>query len=70
MVSGSKPGPSSRTRMTMPDGRLGVERRELDVHVLVLVAAVAMLDRVDHRLAHGDAHPVERLLVESGETSE
>ena len=67
-------GIESRTLVTHAndDARrpAGIERRELDVHVLVLVAAVAVLDRVDDRLAHGDAHPVERLLVESGETPE
>jgi hypothetical protein len=43
----------------------GTARRgELHVHHLPLVAAVAVLDRVDHRLAHGDADPVHRVLVE------
>ena len=31
---------------------------------LLVVVAVAVLDRVDDGLAHGDAHPVQRLLVE------
>ena len=45
---------------------VGLRRRlELDEHVLVRVAAVTVLDRVDHRLADGDAHPMERILVES-----
>jgi hypothetical protein len=40
------------------------------VHVFVLVALVAMLDGVDDRLANRDADPVQRLVVEPGETPE
>ena len=39
-------------------------RRELDVDHLREVAAVAVLDGVDHRLANGDADPVHRVFVE------
>jgi hypothetical protein len=47
-------------------GTVGLRRRlELDEHVLVRVAAVTVLDGVDHRLADRDAHPMERILVES-----
>ena len=49
----------------MPGGVVVVERRELDVHALALVVAVAVLDRVDDRLADGDAHPVQRLVVQA-----
>ena len=38
---------------------------ELDEHVLGGVAAVAVLDRVDHRFADGHAHPMQRILVEA-----
>ena len=41
--------------------------RELDGHELRGVFAVAVLDGVDDRLAHGDANPVDRVLVEAGE---
>ena len=46
------------------------QRRELDVDVLLLVVAVAMLDGVDHRLADGDAHPVQSIVIEAGQASE
>ena len=49
------------------DARRGVrrQRRELDVHALLLVVAVAVLDGVDHRLADRDADPVQRLVIEA-----
>jgi hypothetical protein len=39
--------------------------QELDGDALGLVEQVAMLDRVDHRLPHRDAHVVRRFLVEA-----
>jgi hypothetical protein len=42
------------------DGREG----ELDGHELGRMFAVAVLDRVDDRLAHGNADPVDRVFVE------
>ncbi len=51
--------------------RAGVaERRELDVDVLLLVVAIAVLDGVDHRLANRDAHPMQGIVVESGQAPE
>ena len=50
----------------MPGAAAVLERRELDVHALVHVVAVAMLDRVDDRLADRDADPVDRIVVEPG----
>ena len=64
-VEGSKPPPSSLTRMAMPGGVSVVQRRELDVHALGLVIAVPVLDRIDHRLAHGHADPVDRLVIQA-----
>ena len=43
---------------------------ELDGHELAVVFAVAVLDGVDHRLADGDADPVDRVLVEAGELAD
>ena len=63
-VAGSKPA-LRRARASTDAGGVGrVERRELDVHALVLVVAVAVLDGVDDRLADGDADPVQRVVVE------
>ena len=67
---GSKPGPSSRTRMTMPEGRPASSGVNSTCTLFVLVALVAMLDGIDDRLAHGDADPVQRLVVEPGEPPE
>ena len=48
--------------------RLGGRRqRELDGDQLAVVLAVAVLDGVDDRLAHGDADPVDRVLVQARE---
>ena len=45
-------------------GGVGGLEREFDGHELGLVEPVPVLDRVDHRLADGDAHPVDGVLVE------
>ena len=45
----------------------GWSERELDGHELAVIFAVAVLDRVDHRLAHRHTNPVDGVLVESGE---
>ncbi len=67
--SGSVDGVEAGAFVAHADGdagrRLAFERRELDVHTLARVVAVAVLDRVDHRFAHGDADPVQRLVVEA-----
>ena len=48
--------------------RVGQRReRELDGYELVGMLAISMLDRVDDRLAHGDADPVHGILVEPAE---
>ena len=47
------------------DRRLCRLERELDGDELVLVEPVAVLDRVDDRLAHGHADPVDGVLVEA-----
>ena len=64
----------ARSLVANPDGDArgsGIaQRRELDVDMLLLVVAVAMLDGVDHRFANGDADPVQRVLIESGQPSE
>ena len=65
-VEGSKPGPSSRTRINTPPAVLFVELRELDVHALAAVVAVAMLHGVNDRLADGYTHRVKRVLVQTG----
>ena len=68
--SGSKPSPWSSD----PDhelARIGDRReRELDRHELAVVLAVAVLDGVDDRLAHRDADPVDRVLVQAGELTD
>ena len=56
------------------DGNAGrcrtAQGRELDVDVLLLVVAVPVFDGVDHRLANRDAHPMQGVVVKSGEASE
>src|SRR5258708_27217012 len=47
--------------------RLDRGEREFDRDVLAAILAVAVLDRVDDRLADGDADPVDRILVEGGQ---
>src|ERR1044071_6731239 len=42
---------------------------ELDEHMFGRVVPVAMLDGVDHRLAHRNADPVERVFVEADASS-
>ena len=64
--SGSKPSPSSQHA---DDQLARIGRRgegELDGHQLVGMLAVAVLDGVDHRLAHGHADPVHAVFVEAG----
>ena len=72
--SGDVRGIEPRALVTHADGdasRSGVaQRRELDVHVLALVVAVAMLDGVDHRLTNRDADPVQGVVIESSQPSE
>ena len=63
--SGSKPSPWSRTRIDELRHVGRGRRLELDEHVLGRVVAVAVLDRVDDRLADRDADPVQRVLVEA-----
>jgi hypothetical protein len=46
--------------------RGGRRRFELDEDVLARVVLVPVLHRVDHRLPDGDAHPMERIVVEAG----
>ena len=46
-------------------GRRRRHRAELDDDALVRIVLVAMLDRVDHRLAHRDADPVQLIFVEA-----
>ena len=67
IVVGSNPGPSSRTRIAIPAGAGITEGCELDVDVLALVVAVPVLDGVDHRLAHRDAHPMQGIVIETGQ---
>src|SRR6266545_5210630 len=50
-------------------GSLDGRERKLDRHDLVGMLAVAVLDRVDDRLADGDADPVDGVFVEGGELS-
>ena len=64
--SGSKPSPWSSTRTISSPGSRRRREGELDGHQLVGVLAVAVLDRVDHRLAHGHADPVHAVFVEAG----
>ncbi len=56
------------------DDQLAGARRpgegELDGHQLVGVLAVAVLDGVDDRLAHGDADPVDGVFVQAGELAD
>jgi hypothetical protein len=42
-------------------------QKELDRHVLGAVLFVAVFDRVDDGFAHGDAHPVHRIVTQPGE---
>src|SRR3954465_996456 len=48
---------------------VGGHERELDGDQLAGMLTVAVLDRVDHRFAHGDTDPVHRVLVHGGELS-
>ncbi len=55
------------------DELLGIVRRngaELDDDALGFVVLVAVLDRVDDRFADRHAHPVERIIVETGHSSD
>ena len=51
-------------RMTSSSEAGRRHRAELDDHALVRIVLVAVLDRVDDRLAHRDADPVQFVLVE------
>ena len=68
--SGSKPSPWSRTRTISSPGCAAGREGELDGDQLVGMLAVAVLDRVDDRLAHGHADPVDGVLVEPGQLAD
>ena len=57
-----------------PDDQLarggGRRHHELDGDDLAVVLAVAVLDGVDHRFAHRDADPVDRVFVQPGELAD
>ena len=67
---GSNPSPSSSTRTTSSRGSAHRRERELHRHQLAVVFAVAVLDRVDDRLAHRHADPVDGVFVHAGELAD